>query len=344
MLAQGTGPRTARGRARSGPGRRRNAAGPLGAAGTPHGPRPAQAARTARRPAALTVPTPHRLGPAGPPDGAAAQRVPRRGTAARAAPRAGPRSGRRPHSQLPQRFRRSAPLGAGRRKGRSPSTKPGPAARGREPRKRPRFSPRRARPGRNALPVPEPRPPPTPDAPLRPCPAPPPPAGSGPGTAPRTYRRRRPRRSRAARCLPRPRSGLSPLAWRGGRARRARCPSRCRSRSGLGPASWRPRAAAPMEPAAPRRPLRRGDVGASAPAPPPYCAQKRRGTNALRGVRAVMLRAAAHSEERGEGRGREWRWTEMGIAMGTGTGREMGIGTETGMGRGMETETGTGVD
>lgn len=151
-------------------------------------------------------------------------------------------------------------------------------------------------------------------------------------------------RSRAARCLPRPRSGLSPLAWRGGRARRARCPSRCRSRSGLGPASWRPRAAAPMEPAAPRRPLRRGDVGASAPAPPPYCAQKRRGTNALRGVRAVMLRAAAHGEERGEGRGREWRWTEMGIAMGTGTGRKMGIGTETGMGRGMETETGTGVD
>lgn len=199
MLAQGAGPRTARGRARSGPGRRRNAAGPLGAAGTPHGPRPAQAARTARRPAALTVPTPHRVGPAGPPDGAAAQRVPRRGTAARAAPRAGPRSGRRPHSQLPQRFRRSAPLGAGRRKGRSPSTKPGPAARGQEPRKRPRFSPRRARPGRNALPVPEPRPPPTPDAPLRPCPAPPPPAGSGPGTAPRTYRRRRPRRSRAAR-------------------------------------------------------------------------------------------------------------------------------------------------
>lgn len=184
MLAQGTGPRTARGRARSGPGRRRNAAGPLGAAGTPHGPRPAQAARTARRPAALTVPTPHRLGPAGPPDGAAAQRVPRRGTAARAAPRAGPRSGRRPHSQLPQRFRRSAPLGAGRRKGRSPSTKPGPAARGQEPRKRPRFSPRRARPGRNALPVPEPRPPPPPTHRCGPAPLRRPPPGPGPAPRP----------------------------------------------------------------------------------------------------------------------------------------------------------------
>ncbi|XP_065546908.1 collagen alpha-1(I) chain-like [Lathamus discolor] len=185
----------------------------------------------------------------------------------RSLPRTGPHSLLRPPQRASQ-ARASAPLAP------APARCPPPVHRGRAP-----------RPSAPALPCSSRKPQALPAAyfPVhRPCPAQPGPAAAA---SPRTYRRRFPRRSRAARCLPRPCPPLSPLAWRGGRARRARCPSRCRSRSGLSLASAPPHGApapaAPMEPAAP--------MGAR-PAPP-YCGQERRHPNRA----AVMLRAAAHS-------------------------------------------------
>ncbi|XP_053812926.1 basic proline-rich protein-like [Vidua chalybeata] len=143
--------------------------------------------------------------------------------------RTGPRSLLRPPHRAPQPCIRPIALGPARRP-------PRPAA----PRLPSPF------PQPRALPAASPWcPGPAPHSPgLRPPPRPVPSGGAPPalGAVPR-------------RCPP-----LSPLAWRGGRARRAPCPSRCRcqsrcrSRSGLSPASWRPRARPPMEPAAPRCP------------------------------------------------------------------------------------------
>lgn len=252
--ARGAGPRTARGRRAAG----RGAAGTRQCRSGPRAPRTV--------PGPLRPPTGRRDGAAGP----------------RGAARPTPRHGRQHRPTRGAALRTPSPLTTsaavpplrtvpGGADGALPEHE---ARNGRAQRGAPRAAPlpsRRARPGRNALPVPGPHPP----APARrrgPAPLRRPPPGPGPAPRPAPTGGAAPRRLRTDRCLPRPRSGLSPLAWRGGRARRARCPSRCRSRSGLGPASWRPRAPAPMEPAAPRRPLRRADVGASAPAPPPYCA------------------------------------------------------------------------
>lgn len=152
-------------------------------------------------------------------------------------------------------------------------------------------------------PSPGPCPPPFPGAPVPPAP--------GAPALPRATRARgrhrapylpkaRPRRSRAARCLPRPCPPLSPLAWRGGRARRARCPSRCRSRSGLGPASAPPHGAPapadPMEPATPRLPTTPPRCADGRARPPPAVLRPRAAPPKVArcGAPAVMLRAAAH--------------------------------------------------
>ncbi|CAN8190018.1 unnamed protein product [Coccothraustes coccothraustes] len=159
------------------------------------------------------------------------------------------------HRARPGRPRRTGPRSLLRPPHRAPQPCIRPIALG--PARRP---PRPAVPGL-PFPFPQPRalpaaspwcPGPAPHSPgLRPPPRPVPSGGAPPalGAVPR-------------RCPP-----LSPLAWRGGRARRAPCPSRCRcqsrcrSRSGLSPASWRPRA-------------RRAD-GTGRAALPPLPAQRR---------------------------------------------------------------------